>query len=467
MTTRRAAAEAAPATYPMTFEQEGLWLDDHLGAGPSRYLESWVYRLRGPLDPDAVEWAIAGVVDRHEALRSRLTIEDGRPVQIVTPGAGARLERRFCPEDGLAEELSQTVSQPLDLDVSPVRATLLRVAEDDAVLAIQFHHAVVDDWALAILDREFGELYAARVQNRAPDLEPLPVQLGEYALTQRAAGVAEHDLRYWRDRLRQAPAGGSVPPDRPRPAGFAHRGAQVRFRVGDDTGRLVRRLARARRTTPFTVLLAALFALLHQYNADGEDAASDLIIGTPVSRRGAASLDGIIGYLTDLLPLRAEVRDDESFTDLVASVRAALLEAMAHRDLPYTELLARAVPRKQRRGSPLCPVVLVVDDAPRVPLNLPGLRAERLYVHPGTCKFDICLTLVIDGHGYRGFLDYATSLYDPDTAERAAADFAALLHAAASDAGAPLTGLPPHTRQSSRPHAAQAPPNSPGPEGGA
>jgi Condensation domain len=422
-----AAAPAAVKVYPVTYEQEAIWLDDHLSGGSSRYLESWVYRLWGQLDLDAVGWAISRVVDRHEALRSGLTDDGDSLVQTVWPSQDVPVRQRSCDIDALEGELRVIVSEPLDLDASPLRVTILELAPDQSALVVQFHHAVVDDWALDLFGQEFGELYTARTERRPAALAPPTMQLGEYALGQRSAPVDADVLGYWRERLRGAPDRSAVPPDppdRPRPAAPSHASGQVRFRVGDEAGQLVRQVGRLHRTTPFTVLAATAIALLCGYNGT-----SEVILGASVSRRGDASLDGLMGCLTGVLPLRQAVRPDQSFADLITSVRSTVLGAFAHRDIPYT-LVARAA---GRRYAPLCQTVIVVDDAPRLRLELPGLTAERLYVPSGTSKFDLCLTLVIDGAGYQGFLDYASERYDPPTALRIVRDFQALLVAAVRD----------------------------------
>lgn len=423
---------AAVKVYPMTYEQEGMWLDDHLDDEPSRYLESWVYRLSGPLDLDAAEWALARIVDRHEVLRSRLVMHADQLVQVVLPEHDTRLLRRPCGISALGDELRRTVSQPLDLDVSPLRATLLELAPEESVLVIQFHHAVVDDWALAILDSEFGALYTARVEGRPADLPPLPLQLGEYARAQRSAGIDAAVLRYWKKRLEHLPKQDPVSQDRPRPASSSHQGGQVRFRIGADTARLIHRVGRSYRGSPFIVLAAAVTALVNAYNGT-----SDQIIGTPVSRRGAADIDGLIGCLTDLLPLRQAIRPGESFADLVESTREVVWEAVEHREIPYSAILAGAVARKDFRMSPLCQTVLVVDDV-RVPLDMRGLKTERLYVHSGATKFDLFFMFVRDSGGYEALLDYATDLYDPRTAERIAQEFQVMLETAVNDPGKPL-----------------------------
>ena len=121
-------AAGAIRAYPMTYEQEALWLDDHLDHKPSRYLESWVYRLRGAVDVAAVERAIGRIVARHESLRSRLTIENDELVQIVLPAQELHLLRKNCRHEDVDDEFCRTIRQPLDLNLSPLRPWLLRLS---------------------------------------------------------------------------------------------------------------------------------------------------------------------------------------------------------------------------------------------------------------------------------------------------------------------------------------------------
>jgi non-ribosomal peptide synthetase component F len=118
-----------------------------------------------------------------------------------------------------------------------------------------------------------------------------------------------------------------------------------------------------------------------------------------------------------------------------------VLEAMAHRNIPYAKLAARIGKRVQGRVTPLAPVALIVDDTPRVPLDLPGVTAQRIYVHSGMVKFDLALTLVSEGAGYRGFLDYATDLYTARTAHLVTSDFCAMLSAVLADPDSSLSAI--------------------------
>ncbi|HET9894112.1 MAG TPA: condensation domain-containing protein [Streptosporangiaceae bacterium] len=425
-------AASSSGVFPMTFEQESMWLDDHLDSRPSRYLESWVYRLRGKLDVGAVRWAIARIVDRHEVLRSRMILEEDRLLQVVQPPPGdVGLCELSCPAGQFEAELTRLVRQPIDLESSPMRPILLRLASDDSVLVIQFHHIVVDDWALAVFDREFAEYYLARVDSRPARLKPLPLQIGEYAQLQRSAGIDPGDLRYWRDRLRDAPVVNAVPHDRPRPAEPSYQGGRVEFGIDADLASMVRQESRSWRTTPFTVFAAALAVLVCAYTG-----APEVIVSTPVSRRGTASLDQMIGCLTDLMPLRIAVAPGDRFADVVARAKLSVLEAIAHRAVPYPVIVRLA--GSGRMPAQLGQSVIVVGDAPRDPFRLPGISAERIYVPSGMSKFDICTTLVNTGQQYSGFLDYASELYDRASAERVGRDYQMTLLTGLTDQEVPI-----------------------------
>jgi hypothetical protein len=419
--------------HPVTFEQEAMWLHDHLYDGQSMYLESWVCRLRGTVDMAVVDWTIKQIVARHSALHSGIRLDGGRLVQVLLPDRPIAIERLRCAESALRSELQRLVRRPLDLRASPMRVTCVELGVGDVVLVWQLHHLVVDDWALSILEREFQELYSARVAGGHAGLPPLPMQPATYAAAQRGHGVNPDLVDYWRKRLENAPAESTVPPDRPPPEAPSHQGGLIRFRVDTDLGNRIRALARQSRTTPFTVAAAAVAAWLWGCNGS-----RDQVLGTVVSRRGAIGLDQMFTCLADLLPLRMLVRAEDSFAELIKSTKLVVSETLAHRGIPFSVLLREAGGTRSSRRPLLCQVILVVDDIPKARLDMPAVRAERLYVHSGICKFDLEVTLVTDRGGYQGFLRYATDLYKAETARNIQAGFCALLEQAVDRPDLPL-----------------------------
>jgi hypothetical protein len=419
----RPAESARPEIYPMTREQEALWLDDFVWDGPSRHLEAWACRLTGQLDTGALEWAVSQVISRHEVLRTRLTERDEEPVQIVTAPRPVRMEQLSCPPEALQAELGRIAAEPLDLNEAPIRPWLVCVSPDDFVLVVQFHHAVVDGWSLNIFQREVMHFYTARLHRQSSSLEPLPMQVGDLAVAQRAAGLDPTDVAYWRERVKGAPTSCTIPADRPGSEELSHRVARFLFEISPERGQAVRAAARAQRTTPFTLFTAAMAALLWQYGEPDE-----VIFGTPVSLRGAAAVDGMIGCLMNLLPIRLAVSRGTSFRTLASAAKAEVLGAIEHRAVPYP-----AIVRMSRHGMAAdapapCDVALVVDDMRWEPFSLPKVSVDTVRLPCGYAKFALLLSLVAgDDGGYAGTWNYDTEIFDAVTVARVAGQFTELL----------------------------------------
>jgi hypothetical protein len=432
------AVSTRPRTYPMSHEQEAMWLDDLVWDGPSRHLEAWACRLTGQLDTGALEWAIGQVISRHEVLRTRLAERDGEPVQIVVAPGPVQMERLSCPPAALQAELSRIVAEPLELSEAPIRPWLVCVSPDEFVLVVQLHHAVIDDWSLNILQRELRHFYTARLLGRSSSLEPVGMQGGDFAVAQRAVGLDPADLAYWRERVRDAPRSCTIPPDRPGPEVLSHRGGRHLFGIRPELGRAVRAASRALRTTPFTVFAGVLAALLWQYGEPEE-----VIFGTPVSLRGAADVDGMIGVLTSLHPIRLTVSRDISFRTLANAAKAEVLGAMEHRAVPYSTIVRMARLGTAADAPPPCDVAMVVDDMRWEPFSLPNVTAEIIRLPPAYAKFALHLSLVAgeDGH-YAGSWNYDAEVFDAVTVARVASQFTTLLTHCIAAPDEPLGQIP-------------------------
>ena len=120
----------------------------------------------------------------------------------------------------------------------PLRVWLFRLEEGEGrshVLLLVLHHIAGDGWSLGPLARDLEEAYGARIKNRTPEWEPLPVQYGDYTLWQRellgsetdAESVISRQLEFWKKALEGMPEELLLPADRTRPAVMSYRGGTV------------------------------------------------------------------------------------------------------------------------------------------------------------------------------------------------------------------------------------------------
>ncbi|GAB3897909.1 hypothetical protein GCM10027612_55050 [Microbispora bryophytorum subsp. camponoti] len=322
---------------PLSPGQERLWLLQRLNPRDASYTMYTVRRLRGPLDTGIFELALADVVARHEGLRTRFDEEDGVPWAVaVPPGAAESLppvERIQARDEEEARRLAaERVNAPFDLaEGVPLRVAVIEIGALDHVLCVTMHHIIGDGWSLGILFDDLAECYTARLQGRAPNLAPLPVQPSDYARWQRRR--AERAVPYWQERLADPP-----PPDLPCAVGSGgvrdedRAGFQV-ARIGREVAGELDRLAREHRTTLFTVLMTAYQVLLHRHTGH-----TDVLVGTAVAGRDRVELEPLIGYLSQTVVLRGDLDGDPSFTELLGRIRREALTALSRPSVPFERI---------------------------------------------------------------------------------------------------------------------------------
>ena len=434
---------------PLSHAQERLWFLEQMDPGRPVYAMAGAARVGGGLDPARLAAAIAGVVERHEAVRTVFPIRGARPVQEIVPPFAPALpvvDLSALPDDrreALADRLaSDEARRPFDLAAGPLlRTALLRLGPESHVLLVTFHHIVSDGWSIGVFLREMAAFYAGEQHA----LDPLPVQYADYSVWQRrrlSGEGLERDLDWWAGHLEGAPAVLDVPADRPRPPHPTQRGVIVPLpHDGATAARRARALAAAARdleATPFMVLMAALDAFLYRYT--GQD---DLVIGTPVANRDRLEIEGLIGFFVNTLVLRTRAGGDPSFAELVGRVRDEALEVFGHQEVPFAKLVEALRPERDASYTPIFQVMLVADrgwiraDLP----GLPGQSLEPFLPDVGVAKFDLTFQVQEGDDALRLALEASLDLFDRATAERMLGHFATLLDGALAEPGRPLSAL--------------------------
>ncbi|MFG2011659.1 amino acid adenylation domain-containing protein [Micromonospora sp. NPDC048868] len=431
---------------PLSYPQQGVWLLDQIRPGGAEYVVPFSWRLTGPLDPVALRDAWREVVRRHEVLRTRYRVVDGRPSQVVGPPEPVELpvvDLTGCAPSQRRERLDALIRDeagtPFDLGRdAPLRVRLVRLAEDEHVMVLVAHHIAFDGWSVGVLARELGALYPALVAGEPSPLAPPPIQYADFAVRQRdrAAGLTGQ-LDHWRDRLAGlVPL--ELPTDRPRPPVQDPRGATLPFTVPADLGRALASIGRRHRATPFMVLLAVFQVLLARYTGQ-----TDVAVGTPVAGRTRPEVQDLIGYFVNTLVLRTDLSGEPTFVEVLARVRETVLDAQSHQDVPFERIVDALSPERDLSRNPLFQTMFVMQNATAADFAGAGLRARQVPTLWHTAKFDLTMQVTEEADGsFSGVVEYATALFDDATARRLAGHYQRLLSAVAADPDAPVTRLP-------------------------
>ena len=378
---------------PLSFMQERLWFLDQLDPGSTAVNMSLAVRVRGALDPDRLERALAALSARHESLRTSFRAAGGSPVAIVAAHSGLALrsvQRPGLPQEQrelvALEEAQAEAARPFDLAAGPVaRASLLSFDRDDHALLVTVHHIAADGWSLGILVGELAALYAAP-RGEPAALPELPVQFADHAAWQRERMQGEAldlQLAYWREHLRGAPAHTELPADRPRPRVQRFRGERVHLALDAAMAGQLRALGSAQGATLFMTLLAGFDALV--FRQSGQE---DVVIGSPVTGRPRRELEHVVGPFLNTVALRVSLAGDPSFRELVGRVREAAVGALQHQDVPFEKVLDDVQPPRDLSRTPMFQLFFNMLNFPVPRADFDGLRFEPLRPPDVPSKFD-------------------------------------------------------------------------------
>lgn len=183
----------AGSLVPASYAQAGLWMVTELEQGSSAYTVPLPMplpvSLRGRLDTDALRSALTGVGERHEALRTTFTEQDGVLYQVVgAPGPVPLpvLDLTGAADDEVSLRVAAALAARFDLSAGPVlRAELCRLDPEAHLLLLTVHHIACDGWSVPLLHGELADRYNSALRGVPSALPPLPIQYADFACWQR------------------------------------------------------------------------------------------------------------------------------------------------------------------------------------------------------------------------------------------------------------------------------------------
>jgi amino acid adenylation domain-containing protein len=426
----------AGARLSVAHAQERFWILDQMNPRSREYLLPIVFRMPADIAVDTIEEALTLLVERHDILRARFTMDFAGVTAAVEPAAGIAVGLRVidCPSGQFAEPLAELLSEGFDLSAAPLwRAALLRDGTDEQLFVLVYHHIIGDGWSSRIIESELRDTVTALSTGRTPQLADM--QLGYFdAVSWTGAQVSEdllsEQLEFWRELLTGLPAL-ELPGARGSAAAQDTAGAAVLVELPASTTQALVALGRQSGVTPYVVFLTLWTITLAR--AAGQ---WDLGVASPHGGRGRPELHGLVGLFINTLVLRPGLSPDLGFADALAVVERACREAFARSAVPFEAVVDAVAPVRDRSRTPLYQNLFNFADDERFE-HMPDVRDLDLLARAwrvSRTDLELMIWMYPDGH-VGGALEYASALYGEDTAADLARRLRALADRFAAEPG--------------------------------
>ncbi|ESA33423.1 non-ribosomal peptide synthetase [Leptolyngbya sp. Heron Island J] len=399
---------------PLTESQQEIWLLTQLNPDASlAYTECVWLDLQGPLQEAILRQSLQQLIDRHEALRTK--IDPTGTTQQVMPKLTFNLPlidlSALNPEEqSLAVQrwLQQEQRRPFELTQPPLlRMHALKLAEQHHGLVLTVHHIVVDGWSIQVLLEELSQLYTMAVQD-AVQLLPPPgsyrnyIQLVSQSVAADAAYWQRQPLPQWQLRTdRQA----TDSPD-------YHSNSQI-WQLSAKHYQQFQVWSRKQGCTPFMTLLAAFCLLLHRWSQTKE-----LMVGISVAGQGQPGYSRLVAHCVNVLPVYSQLRPEQSLAEYLHRIRTTLLECYDHTDYSLSQWARWSKNNREDSSTdplqPIVPAFFNLDPSMSAP-DFQGLTVEADPQSPAYGRWNLTWHLSEMENGLHLTAVYRSALFEDTT----------------------------------------------------
>jgi amino acid adenylation domain-containing protein len=319
----------------LTRGQLQIWMGQNLLPEVPIYNLAVGLNIRGVIDPVHFGKAFQTLVNSSEALRTILEEVDGIPMQRVVPNLPCELTvidfSSLADPQETAKSWMQTRCQiSLQWQKCLFDSALIKLTGSEFIWYLNVHHLICDGWSFELIYRLMAEFYQRSLQGQLPRY----VNLFPYAdyiaheRTHRESTRHRRSEAYWEQVLSES--GEQIDFYGKTSAKTTTRLQRVSWDLGVERTRKLRSMAAgAKPETEEASLLesfaAVLVAYLYCLNRKAK-----YTIGIPFHNRRSKNFKETIGFFSEVLPVRLEVSEEDTFTSFISKVKREVFRAARH-----------------------------------------------------------------------------------------------------------------------------------------
>lgn len=420
-----------PAYY-VSAAQERIYYNQQLNKDGASYNLPMIWQVTGEVDSERIEQVFRRLIDRHEALRTGFSYQDGELLQFVLEEIDFRVDRIETGQS--LHEAIRAFVRPFDLGKAPlVRCGIIESAEGRKLLVADFHHIICDGLSQANLLNDMVAFY----NGREPD--QLALQYKDYAEWEHKFRATDEYLaqrEFWLSNFEGDLPRLELPVMRSATGVRSEEGRNFTIEISKSALMPLLEGWNRQEVTMSSGFFSLYFLFLAQITGQ-----EDIVIGMASSGRMQQGLEPVVGMFVKTLPIRCRMDPEQTFNDLAKAINGYLMQAYSKQIYDLSNMV---IELNADRGEPvqnLFDVMFVYQGFEKSSHSEGAIEFSRYPFETGTAKYPITLFVFDDDHSFGFKWEYMTDYFTPADIELLAGQFANMAASVAMNPGSPIIDI--------------------------
>ena len=418
---------------PLSCTQQRLWFIDKLAKGSTQYNIPLTFTIKGHLQQQAFQKSVRLTVERHEILRTSIIEVAGEPQQKILPFAEEIFENidlsttEQSLKDPALKSIIDTESKHIfQLDLgSLIRIKLIKLKDDEFVVALTMHHIITDAWSMGLLMKELVDTYQALISDNNYLPEKLAVQYRQFSTWQNReinSANFKQSLEKYLASLKNLPESHGLLLNKERPENLTFEGSSFISSIGKEKLERINDICQENNVTLYMFLYTVYALLLTRYSDTDE-----VTIGCPIAGRNHSELESMIGFFANTLILPAKIDEKGPFSDLLAQQKKMILNAYKNQDIPFDLIIEKLNPVRDMSRSPLVQIMFVLQNQASNNVDLKDLQVEVKNTDLDSVKSELALVAYETESEIQLHWSYNTNLFVKEFVKKLSDGFMTIL----------------------------------------
>ncbi|WP_291584148.1 amino acid adenylation domain-containing protein [Clostridium sp. UBA6640] len=397
--------------YEASSAQKRLYLIQKLDLTSMAYNMPMTIEIKGSLNISRVEQVLNHLVERHEVFRTSFKEVNEEIVQVISDKIKFKLDYLEVDRDIDIVNVIESLKKPFNLNNAPLlRCSLIKIEKERHILFCDIHHIIFDGVSMEILTREFIELYDGK------ELKNNRIQYKDFAKWQNdffKSFEMEKQEKYWIDKFADNIPETNLPTDFVRQTVQSFEGNSLTFKLDKDISRDLYNMVKETGSTMYMILLSAANILISKYSGQ-----EDIVIGAPIAGRNHMEIENVIGLFVNILVMRNNVDNQQSYGEFLQKVKDNALEAYENQDYQFEKLVKNLNINRDLSRNPLFDVLFNFEEIDNKNIKANGISISEYYNEYKVSKFDLSIFGYEENDEILFTFQYCTQLFKKDTIER-------------------------------------------------